>query len=346
MQKNGFKKAERFLTNPTIAITGPTGAGKTMGALLIATGIAKAMKRPFAVIDTENGSASLYSEHFDFDTLNITPPFTTEKYIDAINMAERGGYCALVIDSITHAWAGEGGLLEQKDLLDSRPNSNKWSNWGPIKAKDSKFKNAYLHSSIPFLIATMRSKMEYAQTEKNGNKKIEKMGMAPVQADGIEYEFSLVFDAAMNHMVEVTKDRTNLYIDKKIFKITEEIGEELVAWRASSKEKPVLPIASAQAEPPVQVHPPDDVQRHPPDSDDLASYLDDAPLTPEAMGAYQVPFGPHRGKLLNSMGDSEILAYVELVESEATKRGKAISGVVKEFVTIARAFCNQPTQGG
>ena len=220
-----FKKAERFLTNPTIAITGPTGSGKTFSALRLASGMAKAMGKRFAVIDTENGSASLYSDHFDFDTLNITPPFTTEKYIQAINDAEKAGFCALVIDSITHAWAGEGGLLEQKARLDARPGSNHWTNWNPIKAKDLKFKSAYLHSSVLFLIATMRSKMEYAQSEDGGKKKVQKVGMAPVQSDGIEYEFSLVLDVAMNHECEVSKDRTHLFDKTPIFTITEETGE-------------------------------------------------------------------------------------------------------------------------
>lgn len=102
---SGFQKAQRFLTNPTIALTGPTGSGKTFSALRLASGIAKAMGKRFAVIDAENGSASLYSDFFDFDTLNLTPPFTTEKYIAAISEAEKGGYCAVVCDSITHAWA-------------------------------------------------------------------------------------------------------------------------------------------------------------------------------------------------------------------------------------------------
>ncbi len=258
---NSFKKAERFLTNPTIAITGPTGSGKTFSALLLATGIAKAMGQPFAVIDTENGSASLYSEYFDFDTMVITPPFTTEKYIQAINDAEKAGYCALIVDSITHAWAGEGGLLEQKAQLDARPNSNHWTNWNPIKAKDLKFRNAYLHSSIPFFIATMRSKMEYAQSENAGKKKVEKVGMAPVQSDGIEYEFSVVFDIAMNHEAEVSKDRTHLYDTTKIFQITEDTGKMLVQWRDSGKTRPPAPVQVPQP-PPQQTRAPWTPEQH------------------------------------------------------------------------------------
>jgi hypothetical protein len=180
-----------------------------------------------AVIDTENGSASLYSDKFEFDVLDMKPPFTTEKYIEAIEAAEKAGYETIVLDSLTHAWAGEGGLLEQKNLLDSRPGSNHWTNWGPIDKKDQALKNAYLHSTC-HIISTMRSKMEYAQTEQNGKKKVEKLGLAPIQRDGLIYDFSIVFDTAMDHKVEVSKDRTGLF-DGRMVEITEQTGEELAA---------------------------------------------------------------------------------------------------------------------
>lgn len=219
-----FKKAERKQIKLKLAITGPTGSGKTFSALRLAKGIGGKM----AVIDTENGSASLYSEKFDFDVLDLTPPFTTEKYIAAINAAEKAGYEVIVIDSLTHAWAGEGGLLEQKAELDKRPGSNHWTNWGPIEKKDAALKNAYLHSNC-HIVATMRSKMDYTQSEKDGKKKIEKLGMAPIARDGLTYEFTIVFDAGMDHKVETSKDRTGLFTDR-VFQITEETGEEIKKW--------------------------------------------------------------------------------------------------------------------
>lgn len=320
-----FKKAERFLTNPTIAITGPTGSGKTFSGLRLAAGISKAMGKRFAVIDTENGSASLYSEYFDFDTLNITPPFTTEKYIQAINDAEKGGYCALLIDSITHAWAGEGGLLEQKAQLDARPGSNHWTNWNQIKAKDLKFKSAYLHSSIPFLIATMRSKMEYAQSEDGGKKKVQKVGMAPVQSDGIEYEFSVVLDAAMNHECEVSKDRTHIFDKTPIFQVTEATGELFVQWRAGGKERPKAPSFSQTAPP--QEFPPDETQAHP--SDDLDAFLggpgSHPPGSVEAAAEYTVAFGAHNGKKLKDIPEMTLRDYCNWLQGESERTRKPIN---------------------
>jgi hypothetical protein len=302
VKMSAFQKAKRILTNPTIAITGPTGSGKTFSAMRLATGISKAMNKRFAVIDTENGSASLYSDLFDFDTLNITPPFTTEKYINAINLAEKEGYCALIIDSITHAWAGEGGLLEQKAQLDARPGSNHWTNWNPIKKKDLQFRNAYLHSSIPFLIATIRSKMEYQQTEDNGKKKVQKMGMAPVQSDGIEYEFSLVLDCAMNHECEVSKDRTHIFNDRNIFLVTEDVGVELVNWRSSAKE--IKPIVENNELKKISL-------------DELEDAL--SLETDYDFGEFVMPIGSIKGKTLNEIDSNKLLEVLNWIEVELKK---------------------------
>lgn len=236
---SNFKKAEKKQVKLKLALTGPSGAGKTMSALRLATGLGGKI----AVIDTENGSASLYADKFAFDVLEITPPFTTEKYIAAINDAEKAGYGIVVIDSLTHAWAGEGGLLEQKAQLDARPGSNHWANWKPIDQKDNALKNALLHSPL-HIIATMRSKMEYAQTEDNGKKKVEKLGMAPIQRDGLSYEFTIVFDLAMNNEAAASKDRTDMFAGK-FFKITEQTGQQIQKWLMSGKAVEAAPAAPA-----------------------------------------------------------------------------------------------------
>ena len=228
---NGFKKAERKKIKLKLAVTGPTGSGKTYSSLVLAHSLGKKI----AVIDSENGSASLYSDKFEFDTLVIEPPFTTEKYIDAINLSVKEGYDVVVIDSITHAWAGEGGLLQQKEQLDAR-GGNSFVHWGKITAKQEVFKSVLLNSDI-HVIATMRSKMEYAQIEENGKKKIQKLGLAPQQRDGIEYDFSIVFDIAMNHEAEASKDRTGLFTDK-IFKITDQTGKIILKWLEGAKDEP------------------------------------------------------------------------------------------------------------
>lgn len=240
-----FKKAERRQVKLKIAITGPSGSGKTYSALEMAKGIGKKI----ALIDTENGSASLYSDRFEFDTCEISPPYTIPKYTDAIKAAIAAGYEVLVIDSITHAWAGEGGLLAKKESLDAR-GGNSYTNWGSITKEQELFKAALLNASV-HLIVTMRSKQDYVvEVNEKGKSAPRKVGLAPIQRDGMEYEFTTVFDVAMDHAAAASKDRTGLF-DGHIEKLSEETGKRLIAWLQSAK--PVDAVEIVQAPKPVDV---------------------------------------------------------------------------------------------
>lgn len=230
--KSIFTRAERKQVPLKIGITGPAGSGKTMSALLIAEGIAEVEKSRIALIDTEKCSASLYSDRFDFDICEIDPPYSVDKYIDGIKRALEAGYKILIIDTISHAWSGEGGLLQQKEMLDAHK-GNQFANWAPITKMQEQFIAKILHSDI-HIITTMRSKTEYILVDDGGKQKPKKVGLAPVQRDGIEYEFTTVFDLSMNHTAEVSKDRTNLF-DGKIFKPTKETGLTLIDWIKDGK---------------------------------------------------------------------------------------------------------------
>ena len=229
-----FQQAKRQQAFLKMALTGPSGSGKTMSALLMASGLGKKI----AVLDSENGSASLYSSSVDFDTAPLSPPFTTEKYIQAIQFAEKNGYDVLIIDSLTHAWSGPGGLLEQKEQMDSR-GGNSFANWAKITPKHNALMSAILHSKV-HVIATMRSKQDYVLADKNGKQVPQKIGLAPQQREGAEYEFTTVLDIAMNHEAESSKDRTGLF-DGKLFKITKETGIAIKNWLDSAEPVPVEP---------------------------------------------------------------------------------------------------------
>jgi hypothetical protein len=225
-----FKKAQRKKVKIKLGITGPSGSGKTYSALEIATGLGGKI----AVIDTENGSASLYSDRFEFDAMELRAPFTTEKYIEAINDAVKAGYDVLIIDSISHAWNGEGGILDRKNQVDAR-GGNSFTSWSKFTPEQEKFISALLQSDI-HLIAAIRSKQDYVLSD-NGKGKTapQKIGLAPVQREGMEYELSVVFDVAMNHEAQTSKDRTGLFVDK-IFKITQETGKQIKAWLDSGSD--------------------------------------------------------------------------------------------------------------
>jgi len=245
-----FKKAERKQTKLKIALTGPSGSGKTFSALLIAAGIGKRI----AVVDTENKSASLYAgmekgplAGIAFDLLEIDPPYTIPRYTEAIETAEKEGYDVLIIDSISHAWTGEGGLLSKKEALDQRAGSNSYTNWAAITPEHEKFKAKILQADI-HIICTMRSKQDYVLEQNEKGKSVpKKVGLAPIQRDGMEYEFTTVLDLAMDHHAKVSKDRTSLF-DGEIFKPAKETGKKIMAWLMGAKpvEKPPAPPAASQ----------------------------------------------------------------------------------------------------
>lgn len=251
-----FQKAERKQVKLKIALTGPSGSGKTFSALLIAAGIGKRI----AVLDTENRSASLYADAktgllagIEFDTLALDPPYTIPKYLEAITVAEKEGYDVLLIDSISHAWAGEGGLLAKKEALDSRGGrQNQYTNWAPITKEHEAFKARLLNAGI-HLICTMRSKQDYVLEVVDGKSQPKKIGMAPIQRDGMEYEFTVVFDLAMDHSAAASKDRTSLF-DGQIFKPSKETAKKLMAWLKDAKPAPA-PEPAPELEPEHELKP-------------------------------------------------------------------------------------------
>ncbi len=232
-----FKPASKQLAKAKILLTGPSGSGKTFSALRLARGLGGKT----AVIDTENNSASLYADQFPGWTYNVaslSPPYTAQKYFQAIEEAERQKFDILIIDSATHLWAGEGGLLDQKSAADSR-GGNSFTNWNAIGKLNETFKSKVLHSPI-HVICTARSKQEYIiEANEKGKQTPKKVGLAPILRDGMEYEFTVVFDIGMDHQFIVTKDRTNLF-NQVVDTLTEKTGEKIKHWLADDiKAEPV-----------------------------------------------------------------------------------------------------------
>ncbi|MBQ7220726.1 MAG: ATP-binding protein [Synergistaceae bacterium] len=225
-----FRKAERKKAKLRLAITGPAGSGKTYSALLIAFGIGGRI----AMIDTESGSGDLYANLGEYDICSLSAPYDVRKYIQTIHDAEQAGYGTIIIDSLSHAWSGEGGLLDlQGKLAATSKAGNSYTAWRQVTPLHNRLIDAILGSSC-HIIATMRSKTEYLQTEnERGYKEIKKVGMAPVQREGMDYEFGTVFDLSVDHSVTVSKDRTGLF-DGKVFTITQDTGKTLLQWLESA----------------------------------------------------------------------------------------------------------------
>lgn len=244
-----FTKASRKRIKLKTAITGPAGSGKTTSGIRLARGLAGPDGK-VAVIDTENGSASLYSDRYDFDVCEITPPFDHQKFVEAIDAAVASGYDVVILDSASHFWEG---ILEYKDKLDRR-GGNSFMNWNEAGRQFKGILNAVLQSPI-HVICCLRSKIDYV-VEQDGKGKAtpKKVGLAPIMRDGVEYEFTTVFDVDLSHNAATSKDRTGIFTDK-IFQITEDTGKELADWLATAKELPAKPAQPATAESRIEYDP-------------------------------------------------------------------------------------------
>jgi hypothetical protein len=226
-----FARATRRRVHLKIGIMGPSGSGKTYGALQLAFGLAGPGGR-VAVIDTENGSASLYAHLGAYDVMEVAAPFTVARYVAAIDEAASAGYDVLLIDSISHAWAGEGGLLNLKESLDAR-GGNTFANWAKVSPLHEQFKSALVKAPL-HVIVTMRSKQDYVMQEDGKGKMVPvKVGLTPIQREGFEYELSLVFDLSMSHEAMVSKDRTGLF-DSIVGRLSPEHGRRLREWLESA----------------------------------------------------------------------------------------------------------------
>lgn len=241
-----FTKAVRKRAKLRLALTGPSGSGKTYGALMVARG----MGGRIAVIDTEHGSASLYSHLVDFDALELQPPYSPERYIEAIHSAEAAGYDVIIVDSTTHEWSGAGGCLEiNEQIAKAKFQGNTWSAWNVTTPRHRAFLDAMLQSPA-HIICTGRSKTETAQTVgQDGKKKVVKLGMKTEQRDGFEYEFTAVLDLVHEgHYATASKDRTGLFAGDPV-PISEKTGAALAAWLNSGAEPTPPPAPEPEPEP-------------------------------------------------------------------------------------------------
>lgn len=240
-----FQKASKKEAKLRCAIFGPSGAGKTFTALRIATG----MGGNIAVIDTERGSASKYADRFEFDVMELGSP-QIDNYVEGIMLAGKAVYDILIIDSLSHGWQE---LLEEIDrLAKTKYKGNTWSAWSDGTPHQKKLINAIL--SYPgHIIATMRSKTEWTIAENNGKRTPQRVGLAPEQGKGIEYEFDLLMEMSPDHICSILKDRTGMFQDKMIEKPGEDFGKELIDWLSDGakvepkKPEPVNPDITADS---------------------------------------------------------------------------------------------------
>jgi len=243
-----FHQAVKAESKLRLAIAGPSGSGKTYTSLIIASALANG--KPIALVDTEHGSASKYADLFSFDVAEMHPPFHPDKFMDAIAEAEKAGYAVVILDSISHAWAGSGGILDIVDEAAKRSKSgNTYMAWKEGTPIQNHLIDAIVQSGI-HVIATMRSKTEYVLVDTGSGKQApKKVGMAPVQRDQFEYEFDVVLDMDSENNGIISKTRCPALTGKVFAKPGKDIAGILSAWLHGAK-----PTAPQSA--PVAAHKP------------------------------------------------------------------------------------------
>ena len=229
-----FQKVTREKSKLRLALTGPSGAGKTLSALLLAYGITNDWSK-IALIDTEHGRAKFYANRSDFETgeflyQEMSAPYSPDRYIAMVNEgAEAVGEDGVVIvDSFSHAWDNEGGVLDIKENIEGGNGKKSFSAW----AEAGKIQNNLVNSILSVnchMIITLRTKMAYAMEQNDNGKTVPvKIGLAPVQRENTEYEFDIVLNIARNHIASASKDTT--FLDKWSGVITPELGKSLKEW--------------------------------------------------------------------------------------------------------------------
>lgn len=239
-----FTKATKSTAKLRLALFGPSGSGKTYSALRMAKGLGGTI----GFIDTERGSASKYADRFDFDVLELTQEThrNVDTYCAAIATAQSAGYQVLIIDSLTHAWFE---LLDEVDkLARAKYAGNTWSAWSEGTPRQRRLVDALL--GFPgHIIATMRTKTEWTleKDEKTGKNRPVRIGLAPEQGKGVEYEFDLLMELSPEHIGLVLKDRTGKFQDRTIDKPDEAFGASLAAWLTEGSTMPSKPTAAVAA---------------------------------------------------------------------------------------------------
>lgn len=238
-----FAPAVRKRVKLKALVTGPSGSGKTIAGLSLATAIAP---EKVALLDSEHDRSEYYADAFQFDKLAL-PNHHVNTYIGALNAAAAAGYTVVVIDSLTHAWED---VLERKSQEEkANPRANSYTLWNKYGEQWNDLVRAILESPV-HVIATARSKQAYEQTERNGKKVVDKLGMAPILRDGTEYEFALVFDLNPSHRARVSKDNTNQFDSEEFYDLTDaKLARGLVAWLEGGVDVPPAAKSDKWAQP-------------------------------------------------------------------------------------------------
>ena len=193
-----FRKAVRENVGLLLGVVGASGSGKTYSAMRLAKGISG--DKPFAVIDTEARRALHYADMFNFDHADLHAPFRPDAYAEAIKAADDAGYKVIVVDSMSHEWAGEGGILDwQEDELDRMAGDDwkkreacKMAAWIKPKMSHKQMVQRLLQVRAT-VIFCFRAEEKVAMEKENGKTVIVPKGFQPICEKNMMFEMTASF---------------------------------------------------------------------------------------------------------------------------------------------------------
>jgi len=228
MAKPTFERAIKTKAKLRMALTGPAKSGKTYTALVLATALADGGR--IGLIDTENRSSEKYADIFDFDIMELENAHP-ESFVAGIDVFEKAGHAVVILDSLSHAWIGKQGMLELHDnATDASRSKDSYISWKTVnpfhRALIEKMQSANCH-----VIATMRSKMAYLRTtDDQGRTTIRKVGLAPVQRQGMEYEFDILAEMRQDHRIVIGDTRCPAVDGKTEMKPAGAFFQPIIDW--------------------------------------------------------------------------------------------------------------------
>jgi len=243
-----FKPAKRVGVGLFVGVAGGTGSGKTYSALRLAKGIAGGKR--IAALDTEGRRMSHYASDFDFDVADMLPPFRPDFFAQAVKDAEAKDYGVLVIDSFSHEWAGEGGVLEWHDEIKGDNERLNMSAWIKPKMAHKSMISSFLQRRIP-VVFCMRAE---EKTGVGSNGKPVALGWTPIGDSRFMFELTTMITLANDKPGRVNYDlprkiqRQHLHLFPDGELIGEEAGQQLAAWARGDDIGGVGPSGKSKAE--------------------------------------------------------------------------------------------------
>lgn len=258
-----FRPAVREQVGLLIGLAGGTGSGKSFSAMRLASGIAG--EKNFAVIDTESRRALHYADAFRFDHAELRDPFSPDAYSEAITAADKAGYPVIVVDSMSHVWAGDGGVLDWQEKELDRMAGDDWKKreavkmaaWIKPKMGHKRMVQKLLQVRAT-LILCFRAEQKVDMVREDGKMKIVPKqsltgldGWIPVCEKNLPFElttsFLLTADApGMPKPIKLQEQHRALFpLDKPI---NEDSGKRIAEWAAGGTTDWKKEIDSAESQ--------------------------------------------------------------------------------------------------